>query len=211
MLIFDKDITNNLRAVTGKASEALENNLQFGKFSHAEIYEMLDTIFVGNDAGEDQLSEIVRTSINNVIVEYISKITVNPGVERMFNRRYSSEDVKCGFLADFMTEYMRSYYDLRDVIAMLYSEQLKIVRSDNAGFCAELWEKIVKTIRKQNVLMFQESITKAYCSLNVRVLTLIAMNIKESLPGLTVSDADVLSKLILLYSKGSESCDINLF
>lgn len=214
MLIFDKDITNNLRVVTGKASEALENNLQFEKFSHVEIYEMLDTIFVGNNAGEDQLSETVRTSINNVIEEYISKVTVNPGIERLFNRKYSSEDVKCSFLAEFMTEYMWSYYDLRDVMAKLYAEQLKIVRSINTGFCIELWEKIVKTIRKRNVFMFQKSIKKACYSLNVRVLTLIAMNIKESIPGLTESDVDILSKLILSNngeSKGNENREMNLF
>lgn len=214
MLIFNKDITTNLRVVTGKASLVLEDNLRFQKFSQTEIWEMLDTIFVGNDAGEDQLSEIVRTSINNIIEEYISKITVSPGIERFLNRKYSSEDVKCSFLAEFMTEYMWSYYDLRDVMAKLYTEQLKVVRSNDASFCAELWEKIVKTIRKRNVFMFQESIKKACHSLNVRVLTLIAMTIKESIPGLTVSDVDILAKLILVdneSSKSNENREMNLF
>lgn len=45
MLIFNKDITVNLRVVTGKASLALEDNLRFGKFNDVEIWEMLDTIF----------------------------------------------------------------------------------------------------------------------------------------------------------------------
>lgn len=214
MLIFNKDITVNLRVVTGKASLALEDNLRFEKFSHTEIWEMLDTIFVGNDAGEDQLSEIVRTSINNIIEEYISKITVNPGIEHLFNRKHGSEDVKCCFLAEFMTEYMWSYYDLRDVMAKLYAEQLKVVRSRNSGFCAELWGKIVKTIRKRNAFMFQESIKKANYSLNVRVLTLLAMRVKESIPGLTASDVDILSKLILSdngESMGNESREMNLF
>lgn len=214
MLIFNKDITVNLRVVTGKASLALEDNLRFEKFSHTEIWEMLDTIFVGNDAGEDQLSEIVRTSINNITEEYISKITVNPGIEHLFNRKHGSEDVKCCFLAEFMTEYMWSYYDLRDVMAKLYAEQLKVVRSRNSGFCAELWGKIVKTIRKRNAFMFQESIKKANYSLNVRVLTLLAMRVKESIPGLTASDVDILSKLILSdngESMGNESREMNLF
>lgn len=69
MLIFNKDITVNLRVVTGKASLALEDNLRFGKFNDVEIWEMLDTIFVGNNDGEDRLSEIVRTSIGDVIEE----------------------------------------------------------------------------------------------------------------------------------------------
>ena len=209
MLIFNKDITVNLRVVTGKASLALEDNLRFEKFSHTEIWEMLDTIFVGNDAGEDQLSEIVRTSINNIIEEYISKITVNPGIEHLFNRKHGSEDVKCCFLAEFMTEYMWSYYDLRDVMAKLYAEQLKVVRSRNSGFCAELWGKIVKTIRKRNAFMFQESIKKANYSLNVRVLTLLAMRVKESIPGLTASDVDILSDNG--ESMGNESREMNLF
>lgn len=55
MLIFNKDITVNLRVVTGKASLALEDNLRFGKFNDVEIWEMLDTIFVGNNDGEDRL------------------------------------------------------------------------------------------------------------------------------------------------------------
>lgn len=211
MLIFNKDITVNLRVVTGKASLALEDNLRFEKFSHTEIWEMLDTIFVGNDAGEDQLSEIVRTSINNIIEEYISKITVNPGIEHLFNRKHGSEDVKGSFLAEFMTEYMWSYYGLRDVMAKLYAEQLKIVRSSDAGFCIELWEKIVKTIRKRNVFMFQESINKANYSLNVRVLTLLAMRVKESIPGLTASDVDILSKLILSDNEVSKDDEMNLF
>lgn len=211
MLIFNKDITVNLRVVTGKASLALEDNLRFEKFSHTEIWEMLDTIFVGNDAGEDQLSEIVRTSINNIIEEYISKITVNPGIEHLFNRKHGSEDVKGSFLAEFMTEYMWSYYGLRDVMAKLYAEQLKIVRSSDAGFCIELWEKIVKTIRKRNVFMFQESINKANYSLNVRVLTLLAMRVKESIPGLTASDVDILSKLILSDNEISKGDEMNLF
>lgn len=56
-------------------------------------------------------------------------------------------------------------YGLRDVMAKLYAEQLKVVRSRDSGFCAELWGKIVKTIRKRNVFMFQESINKANYSL----------------------------------------------
>ena len=197
MLIFNKDITVNLRVVTGKASLALEDNLRFGKFNDVEIWEMLDTIFVGNNDGEDRLSEIVRTSIGDVIEEYMSDITVNPRIERLLGHKYSFENVKGSFLAEFMTEYMWSYYGLRDVMAKLYAEQLKVVRSRDSGFCAELWGKIVKTIRKRNVFMFQESINKANYSLNVRVLTLLAMRVKESLPGLTASDVDILSKLIL--------------
>lgn len=161
MLIFNKDITVNLRVVTGKASLALEDNLRFGKFNDVEIWEMLDTIFVGNNDGEDRLSEIVRTSIGDVIEEYMSDITVNPRIERLLGHKYSFENVKGSFLAEFMTEYMWSYYGLRDVMAKLYAEQLKVVRSRDSGFCAELWGKIVKTIRKRNVFMFQESINKA--------------------------------------------------
>ena len=179
MLIFNKNITANLRVVTGKASLALEDNLRFGKFNDVEIWEMLDTIFVGNNDGEDRLSEIVRTSIGDVIEEYMSDITVN--------------------------------YGLRDVMAKLYAEQLKIVRSSDAGFCTELWEKIVKTIRKRNVFMFRESIKKANYSLNVRVLTLLAMRVKESIPGLTASDVDILSKLILSDNESGECNELNLF
>lgn len=211
MLIFNKDITVNLRVVTGKASLALEDNLRFGKFSHVEIWEMLDTIFVGNNDGEDRLSEIVRTSIGDVIEGYMSDITVNPRIERLLGHKYSFENVKGSFLAEFMTEYMWSYYGLRDVMAKLYAEQLKIVRSSNAGFCTELWEKIVKTIRKRNVFMFQESIKKANYSLNVRVLTLLAMRVKESIPGLTASDVDILSKLILSDNEVSKDDEMNLF
>lgn len=211
MLIFNKDITVNLRVVTGKASLALEDNLRFGKFSHVEIWEMLDTIFVGNNDGEDRLSEIVRTSIGDVIEEYMSDITVNPRIERLLGHKYSFENVKGSFLAEFMTEYMWSYYGLRDVMAKLYAEQLKIVRSSNAGFCTELWEKIVKTIRKRNVFMFQESIKKANYSLNVRVLTLLAMRVKESIPGLTASDVDILSELILSDNEVSKDDEMNLF
>lgn len=211
MLIFNKDITVNLRVVTGKASLALEDNLRFGKFNDVEIWEMLDTIFVGNNDGEDRLSEIVRTSIGDVIEEYMSDITVNPRIERLLGHKYSFENVKGSFLAEFMTEYMWSYYGLRDVMAKLYAEQLKIVRSSNAGFCIELWEKIVKTIRKRNVFMFQESINKANYSLNVRVLTLLAMRVKESIPGLTASDVDILSKLILSDNEVSKDDEMNLF
>lgn len=211
MLIFNKNITANLRVVTGKVSLALEDNLRFEKFSHVEILEMLDTIFVGNNDGEDQLSEIVRTSIGDVIEEYISKVTVNPRIERLLGHKYSFENVKGSFLAEFMTEYMWSYYGLRDVMAKLYAEQLKIVRSSNAGFCTELWEKIVKTIRKRNVFMFQESIKKANYSLNIRVLTLLAMRVKESIPGLTASDVDILSKLILSDNEVSKDDEMNLF
>lgn len=211
MLIFNKDITVNLRVVTGKASLALEDNLRFGKFNDVEIWEMLDTIFVGNNDGEDRLSEIVRTSIGDVIEEYMSDITVNPRIERLLGHKYSFENVKGSFLAEFMTEYMWSYYGLRDVMAKLYAEQLKIVRSSNAGFCTELWEKIVKTIRKRNVFMFQESIKKANYSLNVRVLTLLAMRVKESIPGLTASDVDILSKLILSDNEVSKDDEMNLF
>lgn len=211
MLIFNKDITVNLRVVTGKASLALEDNLRFGKFNDVEIWEMLDTIFVGNNDGEDRLSEIVRTSIGDVIEEYMSDITVNPRIERLLGHKYSFENVKGSFLAEFMTEYMWSYYGLRDVMAKLYAEQLKIVRSSNAGFCIELWEKIVKTIRKRNVFMFQESINKANYSLNVRVLTLLAMRVKESIPGLTASDVDILSKLILSDNEVSKGDEMNLF
>lgn len=149
MLIFNKDITVNLRVVTGKASLALEDNLRFGKFNDVEIWEMLDTIFVGNNDGEDRLSEIVRTSIGDVIEEYMSDITVNPRIERLLGHKYSFENVKGSFLAEFMTEYMWSYYGLRDVMAKLYAEQLKVVRSRDSGFCAELWGKIVKTIRNE--------------------------------------------------------------
>lgn len=214
MLIFNKDITANLRVVTGKASLALEDNLRFEKFNDVELWEMLDTIFVGNNDGEDRLSEIVRTSIGDVIEEYMSDITVNPRIERLLGHKYSFENVKGSFLAESMTEYMWSYYGLRDVMAKLYAEQLKIVRSSDADFCIELWEKIVKTIRKRNVFMFQESINKANYSLNVRVLTLLAMRVKESIPGLTVSDVDILSKLILSdneSSKGNENSEMNLF
>lgn len=211
MLIFNKDITVNLRVVTGKASLALEDNLRFGKFNDVEIWEMLDTIFVGNNDGEDRLSEIVRTSIGDVIEEYMSDITVNPRIERLLGHKYSFENVKGSFLAEFMTEYMWSYYGLRDVMAKLYAEQLKIVRSSNAGFCTELWEKIVKTIRKRNVFMFQESVKKANYSLNVRVLTLLAMRVKESIPGLTASDVDILSKLILSDNEVSKDDEMNLF
>lgn len=211
MLIFNKDITANLRVVTGKASLALEDNLRFGKFNDVEIWEMLDTIFVGNNDGEDRLSEIVRTSIGDVIEEYMSDITVNPRIERLLSHKYSFENVKGSFLAEFMIEYMWSYYGLRDVMAKLYAEQLKIVRSSNAGFCIELWEKIVKTIRKRNVFMFQESINKANYSLNVRVLTLLAMRVKESIPGLTASDVDILSKLILSDNEVSKGDEMNLF
>lgn len=211
MLIFNKDITVNLRVVTGKASLALEDNLRFGKFNDVEIWEMLDTIFVGNNDGEDRLSEIVRTSIGDVIEEYMSDITVNPRIERLLGHKYSFENVKGSFLAEFMTEYMWSYYGLRDVMAKLYAEQLKIVRSSDAGFCIELWEKIVKTIRKRNVFMFQESIKKANYSLNVRVLTLLAMRVKESIPGLTASDVDILSKLILSDNEVSKDDEMNLF
>lgn len=211
MLIFNKDITVNLRVVTGKASLALEDNLRLGKFNDVEIWEMLDTIFVGNNDGEDRLSEIVRTSIGDVIEEYMSDITVNPRIERLLGHKYSFENVKGSFLAEFMTEYMWSYYGLRDVMAKLYAEQLKIVRSSNAGFCTELWEKIVKTIRKRNVFMFQESIKKANYSLNVRVLTLLAMRVKESIPGLTASDVDILSKLILSDNEVSKDDEMNLF
>jgi len=211
MLIFNKDITVNLRVVTGKASLALEDNLRFGKFNDVEIWEMLDTIFVGNNDGEDRLSEIVRTSIGDVIEEYMSDITVNPRIERLLGHKYSFENVKGSFLAEFMTEYMWSYYGLRDVMAKLYAEQLKIVRSSDAGFCIELWEKIVKTIRKRNVFMFQESINKANYSLNVRVLTLLAMRVKESIPGLTASDVDILSKLILSDNEVSKDDEMNLF
>lgn len=165
MLIFNKNITANLRVVTGKASSALEDNLRFEKFNDVELWEMLDTIFVGNNDGEDRLSEIVRTSIGDVIEEYMSDITVNPRIERLLGHKYSFENVKGSFLAEFMTEYMWSYYGLRDVMAKLYAEQLKIVRSSDADFCIELWEKIVKTIRKRNVFMFQESINKANYSL----------------------------------------------
>lgn len=210
MLIFNKDITVNLRVVTGKASLALEDNLRFGKFNDVEIWEMLDTIFVGNNDGEDRLSEIVRTSIGDVIEEYMSDITVNPRIERLLGHKYSFENVKGSFLAEFMTEYMWSYYGLRDVMAKLYAEQLKIVRSSDAGFCIELWEKIVKTIRKRNVFMFQESINKANYSLNVRVLTLLAMRVKESIPGLTASDVDILSKLILSDNEVSKDDEMNL-
>ena len=108
MLIFNKDITVNLRVVTGKASLALEDNLRFGKFNDVEIWEMLDTIFVGNNDGEDRLSEIVRTSIGDVIEEYMSDITVNPRIERLLGHKYSFENVKGSFLAEFMTEYMLS-------------------------------------------------------------------------------------------------------
>lgn len=211
MLIFNKDITVNLRAVTGKASLALEDNLRFGKFNDVEIWEMLDTIFVGNNDGEDRLSEIVRTSIGDVIEEYMSDITVNPRIERLLGHKYSFENVKGSFLAEFMTEYMWSYYGLRDVMAKLYAEQLKVVRSRDSGFCAELWGKIVKTIRKRNVFMFQESINKANYSLNVRVLTLLAMRVKESIPGLTASDVDILSKLILSDNEVSKDDEMNLF
>lgn len=211
MLIFNKDITVNLRVVTGKASLALEDNLRFGKFNDVEIWEMLDTIFVGNNDGEDRLSEIVRTSIGDVIEEYMSDITVNPRIERLLDHKYSFENVKGSFLAEFMTEYMWSYYGLRDVMAKLYAEQLKVVRSRDSGFCAELWGKIVKTIRKRNVFMFQESINKANYSLNVRVLTLLAMRVKESLPGLTASDVDILSKLILSDNEVSKDDEMNLF
>ena len=211
MLIFNKNITANLRVVTGKASLALEDNLRFGKFNDVEIWEMLDTIFVGNNDGEDRLSEIVRTSIGDVIEEYMSDITVNPRIERLLGHKYSFENVKGSFLAEFMTEYMWSYYGLRDVMAKLYAEQLKIVRSSDAGFCIELWEKIVKTIRKRNVFMFQESINKANYSLNVRVLTLLAMRVKESIPGLTASDVDILSKLILSDNEVSKGDEMNLF
>lgn len=211
MLIFNKDITVNLRVVTGKASLALEDNLRFGKFNDVEIWEMLDTIFVGNNDGEDRLSEIVRTSIGDVIEEYMSDITVNPRIERLLGHKYSFENVKGSFLAEFMTEYMWSYYGLRDVMAKLYAEQLKVVRSRDSGFCAELWGKIVKTIRKRNVFMFQESINKANYSLNVRVLTLLAMSVKESIPGLTASDVDILSKLILSDNEVSKDDEMNLF
>lgn len=211
MLIFNKDITVNLRVVTGKASLALEDNLRFGKFNDVEIWEMLDTIFVGNNDGEDRLSEIVRTSIGDVIEEYMSDITVNPRTERLLGHKYSFENVKGSFLAEFMTEYMWSYYGLRDVMAKLYAEQLKVVRSRDSGFCAELWGKIVKTIRKRNVFMFQESINKANYSLNVRVLTLLAMRVKESIPGLTASDVDILSKLILSDNEVSKDDEMNLF
>lgn len=211
MLIFNKDITVNLRVVTGKASLALEDNLRFGKFNDVEIWEMLDTIFVGNNDGEDRLSEIVRTSIGDVIEEYMSDITVNPRIERLLGHKYSFENVKGSFLAEFMTEYMWSYYGLRDVMAKLYAEQLKVVRSRDSGFCAELWGKIVKTIRKRNVFMFQESINKANYSLNVRVLTLLAMRVKESIPGLTASDVDILSKLILSDNESGECNELNLF
>lgn len=211
MLIFNKNITVNLRVVTGKASLALEDNLRFGKFNDVEIWEMLDTIFVGNNDGEDRLSEIVRTSIGDVIEEYMSDITVNPRIERLLGHKYSFENMKGSFLAEFMTEYMWSYYGLRDVMAKLYAEQLKIVRSSDAGFCIELWEKIVKTIRKRNVFMFQESINKANYSLNVRVLTLLAMRVKESIPGLTASDVDILSKLILSDNESGECNELNLF
>lgn len=211
MLIFNKNITANLRVVTGKASLALEDNLRFGKFNGVEIWEMLDTIFVGNNDGEDRLSEIVRTSIGDVIEEYMSDITVNPRIERLLDHKYSFENVKGSFLAEFMTEYMWSYYGLRDVMAKLYAEQLKIVRSSDAGFCTELWEKIVKTIRKRNVFMFRESIKKANYSLNVRVLTLLAMRVKESIPGLTASDVDILSKLILSDNESGECNELNLF
>lgn len=211
MLIFNKDITVNLRAVTGKASLALDDNLRFEKFNDVELWEMLDTIFVGNNDGEDRLSEIVRTSIGDVIEEYMSDITVNPRIERLLGHKYSFENVKGSFLAEFMTEYMWSYYGLRDVMAKLYAEQLKIVRSSDADFCIELWEKIVKTIRKRNVFMFQESINKANYSLNVRVLTLLAMRVKESIPGLTASDVDILSKLILSDNEVSKDDEMNLF
>lgn len=211
MLIFNKDITVNLRVVTGKASLALEDNLRFGKFNDVEIWEMLDTIFVGNNDGEDRLSEIVRTSIGDVIEEYMSDITVNPRIERLLGHKYSFENVKGSFLAEFMTEYMWSYYGLRDVMAKLYAEQLKVVRSRDSGFCAELWGKIVKTIRKRNVFMFQKSINKANYSLNVRVLTLLAMRVKESIPGLTASDVDILSKLILSDNEVSKDDEMNLF
>lgn len=211
MLIFNKDITVNLRVVTGKASLALEDNLRFGKFNDVEIWEMLDTIFVGNNDGEDRLSEIVRTSIGDVIEEYMSDITVNPRIERLLGHKYSFGNVKGSFLAEFMTEYMWSYYGLRDVMAKLYAEQLKVVRSRDSGFCAELWGKIVKTIRKRNVFMFQESINKANYSLNVRVLTLLAMRVKESIPGLTASDVDILSKLILSDNEVSKDDEMNLF
>lgn len=211
MLIFNKNIMANLRVVTGKASLALEDNLRFGKFNDVEIWEMLDTIFVRNNDGEDRLSEIVRTSIGDVIEEYMSDITVNPRIERLLGHKYSFENVKGSFLAESMTEYMWSYYDLRDVMAKLYAEQLKIVRSSDAGFCIELWEKIVKTIRKRNVFMFQESINKANYSLNVRVLTLLAMRVKESIPGLTASDVDILSKLILSDNEVIKGDEMNLF
>lgn len=211
MLIFNKNITANLRVVTGKASSALEDNLRFEKFNDVELWEMLDTIFVGNNDGEDRLSEIVRTSIGDVIEEYMSDITVNPRIERLLGHKYSFENVKGSFLAESMTEYMWSYYGLRDVMAKLYAEQLKIVRSSDAVFCIELWEKIVKTIRKRNVFMFQESINKANYSLNVRVLTLLAMRVKESIPGLTASDVDILSKLILSDNESGECNELNLF
>lgn len=211
MLIFNKNITANLRVVTGKASSALEDNLRFEKFNDVELWEMLDTIFVGNNDGEDRLSEIVRTSIGDVIEEYMSDITVDPRIERLLGHKYSFENVKGSFLAESMTEYMWSYYGLRDVMAKLYAEQLKIVRSSDAGFCIELWEKIVKTIRKRNVFMFQESINKANYSLNVRVLTLLAMRVKESIPGLTASDVDILSKLILSDNEVSKDDEMNLF
>lgn len=211
MLIFNKNITANLRVVTGKASSALEDNLRFEKFNDVELWEMLDTIFVGNNDGEDRLSEIVRTSIGDVIEEYMSDITVNPRIERLLGHKYSFENVKGSFLAEFMTEYMWSYYGLRDVMAKLYAEQLKIVRSSDADFCIELWEKIVKTIRKRNVFMFQESINKANYSLNVRVLTLLATRVKESIPGLTASDVDILSKLILSDNEVSKDDEMNLF
>lgn len=211
MLIFNKDITNNLRVVTGKASLALEDNLRFEKFNDVEIWEMLDTIFVGNNDGEDRLSEIVRTSIGDVIEEYMSDITVNPRIERLLGHKYSFENVKGSFLAESMTEYMWSYYDLRDVMAKLYAEQLKVIRSRDSGFCAELWGKIVKTIKKRNAFMFQESIKKANYSLNVRVLTLLAMRVKESIPGLTASDVDILSKLILSDNEVIKGDEMNLF
>lgn len=195
----------------GEIKAALEDNLRFGKFNDVEIWEMLDTIFVGNNDGEDRLSEIVRTSIGDVIEEYMSDITVNPRIERLLDHKYSFENVKGSFLAEFMTEYMWSYYGLRDVMAKLYAEQLKIVRSSDAGFCTELWEKIVKTIRKRNVFMFRESIKKANYSLNVRVLTLLAMRVKESIPGLTASDVDILSKLILSDNESGECNELNLF
>lgn len=211
MLIFNKNITANLRVVTGKASLALEDNLRFGRFNDVEIWEMLDTIFVGNNDGEDRLSEIVRTSIGDVMEKYMSDIIVNPEIECLLGHKYSFENVKGSFLAEFMTEYMWSYYGLRDVMAKLYAEQLKVVRSRDSGFCAELWGKIVKTIRKRNVFMFQESINKANYSLNVRVLTLLAMRVKESIPGLTASDVDILSKLILSDNEVSKDDEMNLF
>jgi phage terminase Nu1 subunit (DNA packaging protein) len=48
-------------------------------------------------------------------------------------------------------------------------------------------------------------------SLNVRVLTLLAMRVKESFPGLTASDVDILSKLILSDNESGECNELNLF